>query len=267
MNWLKDTGDAIVRFFDAYSLRARLLPAILGAAPALAAVLLLISWRTFELSSIVGVLGSLALVYALSDWARKEGKKIEPRIYNEMGGKPSVTIMFRSDDTIDQLSKDRYRTFLAGKINQPEPTAVDEANNRTAAISFYELAGTWLRENTRDTKKFPILFNELVAYGFRRNLLGMKWPALVLNLAVVLICGGLLWYRWPSDKTMARIMVVFVVAAAHALYFLLVVDKDSVKVAARTYARQLVLSCETFLTGPTTGRKGPAKSKKPPASA
>jgi hypothetical protein len=57
VSWLKDTGDAIVRFFDPYSLRARLLPAILGAAPALAAVLLLISWRTFELSSIVGVLG------------------------------------------------------------------------------------------------------------------------------------------------------------------------------------------------------------------
>jgi hypothetical protein len=169
VNWLKDTGDAIVRFFDAYSLRARLLPSILGAAPVLAAVLLLISWRTFELSSIVAVLGGLALVYALSDWARKEGKKIEPRIYNEMGGKPSVTIMFRSDDTIDQLSKDRYRSFLAGKINQPEPTAVDELNNRAAVIGFYELAGTWLRENTRETKKFPILFNELVTYGARHE--------------------------------------------------------------------------------------------------
>ena len=264
MNWLKDTGDAIVRFFDAYSLRARLLPSILGAAPVLAAVLLLISWRTFELSSIVAVLGGLALVYALSDWARKEGKKIEPRIYNEMGGKPSVTIMFRSDDTIDQLSKDRYRSFLAGKINQPEPTAVDELNNRAAVIGFYELAGTWLRENARETKKFPILFNELVTYGFRRNLLGMKWPALLLNLAVVMLCGGLLWYHWPADNMMTRIMVVFVVAAAHALYFLLVVDKESVNVAARTYARQLILSCEAFLTVPAAkakDKKGQSKIK------
>jgi hypothetical protein len=141
---------------------------------------------------------------------------------------------------------------------------VDELNNRAAVIGFYELAGTWLRENTRDTKKFPILFNELVTYGFRRNLLGMKWPALLLNLAVVLICGSLLWYRWPADNMMARIMVVFVVAAAHALYFLLVVDKESVKVAARTYARQLILSRESFLTGPATkakGKKGQSRSK------
>jgi hypothetical protein len=68
---------------------------------------------------------------------------------------------------------------------------------------------------------------------------------------------------------MARIVVVFVVAAAHALYFLLVVDKDSVKAAARTYARQLVLSSETLLTGAarSKGKKGQAKSKKTPASA
>jgi hypothetical protein len=31
----------------------------------------------------------------------------------------------------------------------------------------------------------------------------------------MLICGGLLWYYWPADNMMARIMVVFVVAAAH----------------------------------------------------
>jgi hypothetical protein len=74
-----------------------------------------------------------------------------------------------------------------------------EQNDPAAAKSFYERTGTWLRENTRDTKKFPILFNELVTYGFRRNLLGVKWPALALNLVVVLICAGLLWHRWPVN--------------------------------------------------------------------
>jgi hypothetical protein len=64
--------------------------------------------------------------------------------------------------------------------------------------------------------------------------------------------AGLLWYRWPvnaDDGTAARVAVVLIVAAAHALYFLLVVGPNSVKTAARTYARQLILSCETFLAG------------------
>jgi hypothetical protein len=83
---------------------------------------------------------------------------------------------------------------------------------------------------------------------------------------VVLICAGLVWYRWPvnpGDDMTARIIVVFVVAAAHALYFLLVVKRDAVKAAARTYARQLILSCETLLAGkpaakPRARRKEPA---------
>jgi hypothetical protein len=50
-----------------------------------------------------------------------------------------------------------------------------------------------------------------------------------------------------DDGTSARIAVVLIVAAAHALYFLLVVGPKSVKTASRTYARQLILSCETFL--------------------
>jgi hypothetical protein len=262
VSWLSDTGAAILRFADAYTIRGRLFPAILGAAPALAALLLLISWKSFELSNIVATLGALVLIYALSDWARKAGKDIEPHIYREMGGKPSVTMMRRSDDAIDGASKDRYRVFLAQKLNRPEPTAQLERRNLPAADEFYELAGTWLRENTRDTKKFPILFNELVTYGFRRNLLGVKWPALALNVAVVLICAGLLWYRWPfdaSDNMTARIIVVLVVAAAHALYFLLLVNLDSVKGAARTYARQLILSCETFLAGAKPAGKAAKK--------
>ena len=69
----------------------------------------------------------------------------------------------------------------------------------------------------------------------------------------------LLWYLWPVDMAhgmAARIVVVLVIAAAHALYFLLLVSPESVKAAARTYARQLIISCETFLAScRETGRQ------------
>lgn len=259
-SWLTGAGTSMLRVLDAYTLRARLFPAILGAAPALAAVLLLISWKSFELSTAVATIGMLVLLYALADWARKLGQALEPRLYQQIGGKPSVTMMYRSDTLLDQASKDRYRTLLAAKINQPEPTAADEQQNPVAANSFYELAGTWLRENTRDIKKFPILFNELVTYGFRRNLLGVKWPALVLNVVVVAICASVLWHRLPvntSDDMTTRIVVVLVVAAAHALYFLFGVKRQDVITASQTYARQLILSCEAFIK--TQRTRPPAK--------
>ncbi len=259
---------ALARLLDVYTLRARLLPAILGAAPALAALLLLISWKSFELSNVVSILATLALVFGLSDWARRAGKELEPQIYAEMGGKPSVTMMYRGDASIDEVSKDRYRKFLAGKVNRPEPTLQVETSNPAPANAFYELTGTWLRENTRDTKRFPILFSELVTYGFRRNLLGIKLPALVLNVLIVLICAGLVGYRWPvnsGDELTARIIVVLVVAAVHALYFLCVVKRDAVKTAAKTYARQLILSCETFLAGTGTPQRRTRQKANAPA--
>ena len=55
----------MLRLFDAYTLRARLFPAIIGAAPALAALALLISWKSFELSNIVATLGILVVVMTL----------------------------------------------------------------------------------------------------------------------------------------------------------------------------------------------------------
>jgi hypothetical protein len=249
---VRDVGATMLRFLDAYTFRARLFPAVIGAAPALAAVALLISWKTLELSNIVATIGLLVLIYALADWARKRGQDLQPGLYEQMGGKPSVTMMYRSDSSIDQVSKDRYRAFLATKINQTEPTAADETQNPCAANGFYELAGTWLRENTRDTKKFPILFNENVTYGFRRNLLGLKWAALALNIAVVSICSAILWSRAPismSDDMVPRVIVVLVVATIHALYVSLVVKPQSVMAASRTYARQLILSCETLIAG------------------
>jgi hypothetical protein len=252
---------AWLKFFDAYTIRARVFPAIIAAIPALAMVILLVSWTGLALSSGIATIGLLIILYMFSDFARSRGKKIEPRIYQLQGGKPSATMMRRADRSLDTDSKDRYRAFLASKLTRTAPTAAEEEQNQAVADAFYEQAGTWLRENTRDTKKFSILFNENVSYGYRRNLLGLKWVALGLNLAVVAICAGLLWYNAPiniADAFTGRVLVVLVVAAIHAVYILTVVNQHSVIAAARTYARQLILSTETFLAA---GKKPRAAKK------
>jgi hypothetical protein len=250
------------RLLDAYTLRARLFPAVIAAAPAVAAVALLISWNKITLSNMIATGALLVILYALADFARRQGKRIEPGLFAELGGKPSVTMLRYHDDILDQIAKDRYRNFLAEKIKVLAPTEADEQIRPAEADAFYEQCGAWLRENTRDTKKFSILFNENVTYGFRRNLLGMKWPALALNALVVALCAWLLWHRWPlgmDDEMTTRIAVVLLIAAVHALYILFVVTKRGLIDASRTYARQLILSCETFLGG---GKPKAAAAKK-----
>ena len=96
-------------------------------------------------------------------------------------------------------------------------------------------------------------------YGFRRNLFGVKWLALALNLAVVGICLPLLWWdNWSWEAELGkRMIVVLAIAAVHATYILFAVRENTVWDAARVYARELILSCEAFFGAPA--------SKSPPS--
>lgn len=258
----------IFKFFDAYSMRARLFPAIVAAAPALAALALLISWSSFGLSNVVASLGVLVLLYALADFARARGRAIEEELFAEHGGKPSITMLRHVDSTIDAGSKERYRAYLAVKLNAIAPSSADEASDQAAADAFYGQCGNWLREHTREAKLFPILFGENVTYGFRRNLFGVKWLALSLNLIIVALSTLILWRMgWDIEAQLGnKTLVVLIVAAAHAIYMLLAVRRSAVWDASRAYGRQLILSCEYFVKEPksrpraTTSRK-PATAK------
>jgi hypothetical protein len=248
------------KVLDAYSLKARFFPALLAIVPALAALAILISWSRFGLTSAIATMAMPVLVFAAADIARRLGKRLEKQIYRELGGKPSVSMLRYSDHVFDAATKAQYRAFLSSKITQPVPTEREERVNPTAADAFYERGGGWLRENTRNAKKFQVLFNENVIYGYRRNLLGLKWPALGLNAAMVLLCLFILYRKGTidsEDDVTIRLLIVLAFAVIHAIYMVFAVSRQSVIDASRTYARQLLLSCEAFI--------GKQKLAKPPA--
>lgn len=238
------------KVLDAYSLKARFFPALLALIPTLAALAILISWSKFGLTNLIVTVAIPVLVYAAADIARRLGKSIEEQIYKQSGGKPSVTMLRYSDDTFDAAAKAHYCAFLSSKINQPPPTEKRERDDPEVADAFYDRAGAWLRENTRSATKFPVLFNENITYGFRRNLLGLKWPALGLNLAIVMLCLFTLYRKGTidaDDDMTLRLLIVLAFAIIHAVYMAFAVSKKSVIDASRTYARQLILACETFI--------------------
>jgi hypothetical protein len=198
--------------------------------------------------------------------ARRRGVAIEPGIIQRMGGLPSITMMrYRddTDDTFDRAAKAAMHKFIGGKIGADPPTPESEKADPAAADDFYKRSGNWLREHTRDKKNFKILFEENVTYGFRRNLLGLKWPALALSAAIVVICIVMLWLRFPFDMADAptqKLLAVVIIALLQAAYFLLFVNEAGVVQAARTYGRQLLLCTETLATG--TSVKAARKAKK-----
>jgi hypothetical protein len=78
------------------------------------------------------------------------------------------------DDRLDAAAKASWCQFLGGRIKEKAPTAEAEAADPAGADAYYARCGDWLREHTRDRKRFKLIFEELVTYGFRRNLLGLK---------------------------------------------------------------------------------------------
>lgn len=232
---------------DGYVIRARLFPAMLAIAPSIVFLLILVATSRNDLglpeimtSVTVGV-----LFFAFADLARRFGKRAEREMFPSTKGHPFPVVLRHSDNALDTRSKARYHAFLARAVGENAPTALEESEAPDVADSFYVLCGNYLREQTRDHSTFSVLFAENVSYGFRRNLYGLKWAGLLLNLATV---GVSLWLIHRSGATaVSQYGVVLVVAAIHAVYFLFGVTRKSVLDASNQYGRQLVLSCETLM--------------------
>lgn len=252
---------------DSYTIRARIFPALLAALPGLALAAVMVSWRQLGISHVIATSAVVVLLYALSDLARRRGKGHEQALFTKMGGKPSTTMLRHRDITFDAATKNRWCAFLSGRIKEAAPASNAEARDPAAADAFYERCGDWLREHTRGQRKFKLIFEELVTYGFRRNLLGLKWPGLALNSLVIVACVTALWFRLPfsiDDNASVRLVYVLIVALGHALYFLHAVNEEAAMEAADQYGRQLLLGCNSLMeTAPlTAASKGPRSKLK-----
>lgn len=246
--------------FDRYTLFARLFPAIIAVAPVLALVWVLVSGRSLGVAHAIAGTALAVLLMVFADVARRRGKQIEPELIGRMGGLPSITMLRHQDDALDTETKVRIHRFLAEKLGEPAPTRISEEVDPSVADGFYARAGTWLRENTRNKKKFDILFNENITYGYRRNLFALKWPALVLNCAIVIGCAAA-YFSGGAEKYSLSVAPVLAIAFLHALYLLIFSNEDAVREASRTYARQLLLSTESaHLASPKPAK--PRVSKK-----
>lgn len=246
---------SVFKFFDAYTIRARIFPALIAGLPTLAFPFVVVPWDHIGLSNVIVSVMSFVLLFAGADLARRRGRQVEKKL----GTRSTLYLWHRANSVLSNSTKDPYRTFIAGKIKRDAPTEADEINTPEAADDFYAGAGDWLRNHTRDTKKFKILFDENITYGYRRNLLGLKWVALIFNALVAVLCGLILYFKptyFQANPTIEeKLYVVLLVVALHSVYMLLAVNKDTVKEASEAYGKQLILSCGTLMQARTQREK------------
>ena len=245
----------ILKQFDVYNLKARVFPALIAGLPTLALLFVIVPWDHLGLSHAIAASMGFVLLFAFADLARHRGKTVEAKL----GSNATPEQWHRGNPDVPEGSKDRFRAYVAGKLKQAAPTAEDERADPRRANDFYLTANAWLRDRTRDTRSYGILFGENVTYGFRRNLLGLKPVGLLINLIVLAFCAGVLWFRPPYFAALngldEKLVIVIVAVVLHSAYLLFFVGKKAVYDASRVYGRQLILSCDTLMNSTASAKK------------
>ncbi len=231
--------------FDKYTRNARLMPALITFMPVCLSVASLFPDKFAGWDLLIGIITTLGLTVLLEHLARDLGKKKEPGLFKRWGGKPTTYMLRQKDSTINPMILDRYHKTLHLLTGLEMPTSQEERNQPKAADQIYEACTNYLRENTRDKEKFGLVYAELIGYGFRRNLWGMKKLGVTLSIILTSIPGWTI-YRCINQSDCTQ-PISFIAAGLNLLLLIIwiaLIKPDWVKKAAESYAQQLLASCE-----------------------
>ena len=249
--------------FDRYNRQARISPALLLLLPILFTACsvfpqLIISdyVKTLALISV-----SFGVLYFLSSVCRSAGKKKEVELIAEWGGYPTTIILRHQDNSLNNYVKSRYHNFL--NQNVPDinlPTISEESNNPQLADEIYSSSIDWLKEQRRDKDKYNLLYEELIQYGFRRNLLGIKtWGLLSCIASIIFIFGNQIYQvlinttKFQSTSNLLQLTIENVTSFQWGVIFfdifvlciwLFMIREPWVKEAGFDYAKTLLKSID-----------------------
>ncbi len=245
---------------DEHDRNARLKPALLAILPAS----LLITGQGVGFSAAMGVLvGSLSAIgftWVLAQFARDWGLRKQPRLFTVWDGKPTIALLRHRNAVLNPHTRARYHEALSRAIGKAFPTVAEEQVDPESADAIYDSAGDFLREETRDQKKFPLVFKELVSYGFRRNLWGMKPFGIGLASVCVVLQLAILTREIVAQHPVAPTLLLTTLANFLLLLgWLFIVSPSWVRIPADAYAERLLAACTVLDTNqpkkPSSKRK------------
>jgi hypothetical protein len=244
-----------------YDRHARLKPGLLVALP----VSLFIGAMGSTYSTAAGVmaatLSGIGFSYVISQFARDPGRNKQAALFAMWGGSPTVAKLRHRDRTLNPHTRERYHKVIGRLIGKALPTLKEENENATAADLVYEEASDFLREKTRDIQKFPLLFDELTSYGFRRNLWGLKELAVPVSILAlfgqfILIAMGI----WRGRQIAPFAALATLTNLLQLVVWTKLVKPSWVKTCADSYAERLLASCVELVPAPTRSMRA-AKGK------
>jgi hypothetical protein len=233
---------------DSYERRARLYPALLLIAPVVVTLVAILPGKWSALQSVVAAIAGFGGAFLLAQLARDAGKNREQQLFAKWGGSPSIAIFRHRDPRLDPITKVRYHKALSSLVkgaNAPSPE--EEESNSVAADQVYAAWSKYLRANTRDTKKYGLLFEENVSYGYRRNVWGLRPVGIIVGTLCCLVAAGRIYQQQRTagnidEDTAAAVIVGLLFLALWIFRF----SSNWVRIPAEAYADRLAETVDSF---------------------
>ncbi|WP_158809561.1 hypothetical protein [Beijerinckia sp. L45] len=237
--------DAILRGvgLDRYALNARLKPALLGLLP----IFLVVGFWVPEARTMVGAFVSAAtacgLTFLLAQIARNRGRTLERRLGDRVGRLHSARLLTFADRSFAAETKNRYHTFLLSK-NIRVSTADEEKASPDDAFDRARAAVDWLLVHTLPDAKKSLLFEENIAYGFARNLYGIKAIAISIAVLAMMADAAMIFIRLPDRSPAVGGSIVGALLLLALAMWVFFVNEDLVRESSLAYAQRLFSQCE-----------------------
>ena len=231
-----------VVFRDRYSRNARLYPALLVILPVVVCSVLLTKVELSWINAMYAGLATVGGTYLLAQLARDPGKRREKQLFAKWGGMPSVKMLRHQDARIDPITKARYHERLCALVaGTAAPSPESERMDLATADLCYNAWSTHLRNSARDQKRFPLIFDELVSYGYRRNVLGLRPLGISLSALCCLGVVGFARFQFQHQhEIVPGVWASFVLAIIFLSFWVFIVTPVWVQVIAETYAARLI---------------------------
>ena len=239
--------------FGQYTALARILPALFTVIPLGLLLLMFLAGQPLLVSVLFSVL-TVAGIAIGSQVGRTLGYKAQPGLWQSWDGPPTTRLLRHRRQPDDIELEPGLRKSIEEWIGWPLPTEQQERDDPEWADSRYKKATDSLIGATRNSGNFPLVLQENINYGLRRNLWGLRKIGRLVSFVVAVSCWALVlltvWGRpWPEpwwdifvkpDFVVAvRIAVSFANTVLVFLWFSLV-KSSWVKASADTYAIRLM---------------------------
>ncbi|RDL44146.1 cellulose-binding protein [Marinomonas piezotolerans] len=236
------------KHFEHYAIHARFMPVFVVLFPLVLTVLAWYPQAKTILGATMTLLISFGIMSFLSIYISNLGNDLQDNYFKKWGGAPSTLLLLPSNKELDRYTKQRYFKWLNRKCSGLDlPDTLDGQVENEELYEKIRSASNYMREYTRDRKKYSQIYNDNVAYGFARNIVAIKKAGLVVA-SISLVSNGLFLYFTTTTDFPHTLNSMGIISLFTSIICLLihcfVLNEKFVKRRGYRYARTLFEACD-----------------------